>query len=465
MDARRTFRRWFAGLAAALVALLALQGALFWIAHAAALARMPAGLRWQLLAFFAVAAASLLPFVWLALRGLFRRYVEPWQRLAEDAEAAAHGRPGTTLRLEPEELAAVGEALNRWRGQPPAGAPAAAEDALPGILRTLGAGVVLCGADGRVHAFNPAAGALLGNAGPLAAGAPVERWIDPPLMAYATETLRDQHRQDVERPHAHFVLERPRPVLVRVSPWLQGTHLAGWVLLLTEPVGVPEAGLDRQGPMVRLRDGREAGAPPDDAPLAGLRYVVLDTETTGLDPARDAVLALGAVTALAGPGGGRIVREAAFDRLVDPGRPITAAARRVHGISPEMVAGRAPLSAVLPEFCRFAEGAVWVAHNAAFDLRFLERAAAEAGLAPRPPVLDTLLLSAVVHPGQPSHALDALLLRYGIEPVGRHTALGDALLTAELLLRLLPQLQRRGITTLGEARRAQARTPLARVVF
>ena len=76
-----------------------------------------------------------------------------------------------------------------------------------------------------------------------------------------------------------------------------------------------------------------------------------------------------------------------------------------------------------------------------------------------------MLLSAVLHPNQPSHSLDTLLQRYGIPDEGRHSALGDALMTAEVLVRMVPLLAGRGIHTVGEARAASRRAPLSRIAF
>jgi DNA polymerase-3 subunit epsilon len=162
---------------------------------------------------------------------------------------------------------------------------------------------------------------------------------------------------------------------------------------------------------------------------------------------------------------GRIVEEECFERLVDPGRPIQPSALRVHGITAEMVTGCPPLTEILPEFARFAEGAVLVAHNAAFDMRFLRLKERSAGVRFTQPVLDTMLLSAVLHPHQRSHSLDSLIGRYGVAVRKRHSAKGDAMMTAEVLLKLLPLLERRGIGTLEAALRASRRVPLARLIY
>ena len=81
------------------------------------------------------------------------------------------------------------------------------------------------------------------------------------------------------------------------------------------------------------------------------------------------------------------------------------------------------------------------------------------------PVLDTLLLSAVVHPAQESHRLEAIAERLGVVVQGRHTALGDAIVTAEVFLKLIPLLAAQGIHTLGQAREAAQRTYYARVKY
>ena len=106
-----------------------------------------------------------------------------------------------------------------------------------------------------------------------------------------------------------------------------------------------------------------------------------------------------------------------------------------------------------------------VAHNAAFDMKFLQMLEPRTGIAFRQPVLDTLLLSAVVHPHQESHRLEALAERFGIPVLGRHTALGDAMVTAEVWLHLLGQLQAMGIHTLGQAREAAQQTYFARLKY
>lgn len=207
---------------------------------------------------------------------------------------------------------------------------------------------------------------------------------------------------------------------------------------------------------------REPDSALDERPLAGLRYTVFDTETTGLDPAGgDRILQLGAVRVV----NGRVLAQETFDQLVDPGRDIPEAGIAIHGITPAMVAGQPRIEAVLPRFHAFAEDSVLVGHNAAFDLRFLQLLEAGTGVAFRQPVLDTLLLSAVVHPNQETHRLEDIAARLGIAVQGRHTALGDALVTAEVWLRLIPLLEAQGIHTLRQAREAAQQTYYARLKY
>ena len=80
-------------------------------------------------------------------------------------------------------------------------------------------------------------------------------------------------------------------------------------------------------------------------------------------------------------------------------------------------------------------------------------------------VLDTLLLSALVHPNQESHTLEAIAERFDVPVIGRHTALGDAIVTAEVFVKLIPLLADRGIHTLGQAREASQRTYFARLKY
>ena len=200
----------------------------------------------------------------------------------------------------------------------------------------------------------------------------------------------------------------------------------------------------------------------DDRALAELTYTVFDTETTGLDPSRgDEIIQIGAVRIV----NGKLLTQEAFEQLIDPRRPISAETIAIHGIRPEMLAGKPTIEQVLPAFHAFAQDTVLVAHNAAFDMRFLQMKEERTGLSFDQPVLDTLLLSALVHPNQESHHLEAIAERFEVTVAGRHTAMGDALVAAQIFLKLIPLLHEHGIRTLGQARAAAQETYFARLRY
>jgi DNA polymerase III subunit epsilon len=131
-----------------------------------------------------------------------------------------------------------------------------------------------------------------------------------------------------------------------------------------------------------------------------------------------------------------------------------------------MVTGQPPLADVLPRFGEFVDGSVPVAHLSSFDLQFLNPRLAALG---RPPlgdgaVLDTLLLSCSLFPSWGNYNLEQLAERLDLTVVGRHTSLGDALTTAEILVRLLGVLEQRGVRTLEEALKLQRGDAVSRLV-
>jgi DNA polymerase III epsilon subunit family exonuclease len=174
----------------------------------------------------------------------------------------------------------------------------------------------------------------------------------------------------------------------------------------------------------------------DDPALAGLNYVVFDTETTGLHPSDgDRVVQIAAVRIV----DGIVRRDQIFDELVQPGRTIPRLSTTFHGITDDQVANKRAIGPVLQDFHAFCGDSVLVAHNAAFDMKFLELARADGAPVFSQPVLDTLLLSAVLEADAIGHDLDALVERHGavLLEADRHTALGDSLATAEVFLALL----------------------------
>jgi DNA polymerase III subunit epsilon len=195
-----------------------------------------------------------------------------------------------------------------------------------------------------------------------------------------------------------------------------------------------------------------------DSPLSRLNITVLDTETTGLDPAQgDEIIAVGAIRVI----NGRILRQESFDSFVRPSRPVSAASLAIHGITNEMLRAEARADEILPRLHKFVEDTVIVGHNVGFDMRFLDTACRKIGISFSNHVLDTLLLELAINANQTEMSLEAIAARLGLEVTGRHTALGDALTTAQIFLALIPLLAENGIHTLGDAVAACKNSPHA----
>jgi len=166
------------------------------------------------------------------------------------------------------------------------------------------------------------------------------------------------------------------------------------------------------------------------------REVVLDTETTGLDPgAGHKVVEIGCIELV-----NCLPTERRFHAYVNPGRPMPPEALEVHGLTDEFLAGKPTFAEVADAFAAFVDGARLVIHNAGFDIAFLNAELAACG---RPPlaadrVVDTLELAQARHPFGPN-SLDALCRRYGIDNSARtlHGALLDCALLAEVYLELV----------------------------
>jgi DNA polymerase III subunit epsilon len=248
------------------------------------------------------------------------------------------------------------------------------------------------------------------------------------------------------------------------------SHLAFFRIVL--PTAMPQEELDSAAYLraesrpdyydFNLFERSERSHALDDLKLSEIAYTVFDTETTGLDPSNgDEIIQIGATRIV----NGKLLRQEYFDQLIDPKRNLPATSTAVHGITPQMLVGQPPIDQVLPAFHAFAEETVLVAHNAAFDMRFLQLKEERTGCRFDQPVLDTLLLSAVIHPNQESHRLEAIAERFGIPIIGRHTALGDSIVTGEVFLRMIPLLADKGIVTLRQAIDASQATYYARIDY
>ena len=171
-----------------------------------------------------------------------------------------------------------------------------------------------------------------------------------------------------------------------------------------------------------------------------LREIVLDTETTGLDPANgDRLIEIGCVEIV-----NRIPTGREFHRYLNPERDMDCDAVEVHGLTKEFLQDKPLFKDVADEFLKFIGDAPLVAHNATFDLAFLN---AELARVAKPPLradrmVDTLALARRRHPAGPN-GLDALCKRYGIDDSERikHGALMDSLLLAGVYVELLGERQ------------------------
>jgi len=167
-----------------------------------------------------------------------------------------------------------------------------------------------------------------------------------------------------------------------------------------------------------------------------MRAIVFDTETTGLDPARgDRVVEIGAIEISNLIATGRV-----FHVYINPERDMPEEAFRVHGLSREFLADHKNFAGIVDEFIEFIEDLPLIAHNAEFDVRFLNAEFAKLDRPPLAPtrIIDTLAMARRLHPGSPS-SLDALCQRYGVDLSRRdkHGALLDAGLLADVYAELM----------------------------
>jgi DNA polymerase-3 subunit epsilon len=194
-------------------------------------------------------------------------------------------------------------------------------------------------------------------------------------------------------------------------------------------------------------------------PLGEVRFVVFDTETSGLDLSKNRLLSIAAVAM----NGLDLELDDTFDVMVEQTDVGGADAAVVHGLISSDLIGGLPEHEAAARFLAFARDSVLVAHHAAFDLRMLQKAIAEyRGAKIWNPTIDTAKLAERVEVGtmtstrarggddRESYRLDSLVVRYGIEVPERHTAAGDVFATALLFQRLLRRARRRGISVLGD---------------
>ena len=181
-------------------------------------------------------------------------------------------------------------------------------------------------------------------------------------------------------------------------------------------------------------------------PLSEVTFCVVDLETTGGSPETSAITEVGAIKVRMGETQGK------FHTLVDPGEPVPAFIRLLTGISDQMLCGAPPIESVLPSFVEFVGDSVLVAHNARFDISFLNTALDRNGyplLSNR--VLDTAALARRVLAGDvPNNKLETLARRLRCAHQPSHRAFDDALATTDVLHHIIERVAGFGVTTLED---------------
>lgn len=455
-----------------------------------------------------IAALLVAVFCGMLAHGLTRLWFLPIRRYASTLRVMASGNP--ECRLEPaagrefgDLAAAINELAARHQGAlgdvqsqiAQANAGLAREHGyLTALMSDLAQSVIVCNAEGTVLLYNEQARQLFGASGDsgfLGLGRPVYELLSRETLIREFAGVCARLAGGEPHPVTEFEIKPAGPgrVHARMAPVRSddatSTSPQGYVLLLSAGTALPCSPAEASaagGEGSRITPSARPPATParpifydfdlfhqadqtvelDDRPLRELAYTAFDTETTGLEPSEgDEIISIGAVRIV----NARLLESETYEQLVDPRRPLKPDSMRVHGITPDKLVGKPTIDSVLPRFHRFCQNTVLIGHNAAFDMRFLQLKETASGVQFTAPILDTLLLSSALHGDTLEHRLDDIAIRLGIEPERRHTALGDALTTARVFLKLIPLLEAQGLNTLRQARDASARTLHARIRY
>ena len=312
---------------------------------------------------------------------------------------------------------------------------------LTALLTEIPLAMILVNPAHKIVLYDAQAAAVLSRVAPPRLKAPLSDYFDEACLKAAKETLSETgaevsfELQDTTRTHTF-------------SARLKALQSDGYMLMI-EVSGTDSEPLSAR-PLVYDFDLLNSDTPTEfrDTALRDLCFVIFDTETTGLSTETDEVVQLGAVRIL----NGRIVEGEVLDTYVNPGRPIPPASTKVHHVTDANVANAPDFITAGRQFHAFTQDAVIVAHNAPFDIAFLRRFETKMDVAWDHPILDTVLLSAIVFGVTEQHSLDALCDRLDITIPQqlRHTALGDARATAEALVKLIQLLEARGLKSFGQ---------------
>ena len=173
-------------------------------------------------------------------------------------------------------------------------------------------------------------------------------------------------------------------------------------------------------------------------------YVVFDLETTGFSPETNRIIEIGAVKVQ----NGKIVDK--FSTFVNPQVPIPFRIEQLTSINDSMVIDAPVIADILPEFMKFCEGCVMVAHNADFDMSFIKKNCQRLDIPCKPTIVDTAALARVLLPNLNRFKLDTVAKALGVSLENHHRAVDDAGCTAEIFVKFIEMLRERGMSTLDE---------------
>ncbi len=183
-------------------------------------------------------------------------------------------------------------------------------------------------------------------------------------------------------------------------------------------------------------DGVPIAYKSQDIPLKTATYIVFDVETTGLSSQYDQIIELAAVKVK----DGEVIDT--FERFSDPGERLSETIKNLTGITDEMLRGQPDIETVLKDFHEWVGDAIYIAHNASFDMGFIDTGFERIGLgATTNGVIDTLELSRTVNTEYGKHGLNFLAKKYGVELTQHHRAIYDAETTAHIFIKMLKQLE------------------------
>ena len=314
---------------------------------------------------------------------------------------------------------------------------AATKDQLATVMAGVEHPILMVTHSGIVSLYNRAAEAMFGDRA-LHLGSSVFSLFDAVALRNALAKLEDgdQSADDVSLALAVTLNEEQPQQPVR----LYSLQAGGFILMIhgAAPVDLPHVAADpvANDPQVINRE----------TPLDQLPVTIFDCETTGLNAMQDRMVSFGTLRMI----GSRQFPLSALDVVINPGRSIPSLATSIHGITDSVVAHAPRFAEVWPRLSPHLQDCVLVGHHIGFDVGFIENELSLAGLAwEAPRLIDTARLIRLIKGLHHDPSLDEAAQLYGLSAVGRHSALGDTLLTAQLFACLLDEFRERGVTTYG----------------